>query len=526
MPEARSVRVFISYAHLDDALRERLRAHLSPLEREGLVQTWDDREILAGDEWADEIDERLNQADVILLLVTADFIKSEYCYGKELERALERNADKADRAIVIPVILRKCDWESTKLSRLQALPRGAHPISDWKTEDDYYTAVAKGLRSRIRKVIDPASGWVGWVGQRLRDPQWWQQPAVWVALLGIVLSSVAGGWWWWQAAARADREVAQAVKALRSGRYADAAGQLEPVCQRLVSRQACFALAKARLGVQLETPATLKLEPFAAQTEALKATAPDDPDLLLFSAELALGENRPELHAKALADIDLAIRLAGDQFPEAYFYLANLHMVAGRYAEALPLLDKAIGPRKTTRDPAPEHYLNMRAYARARTNDLAGARQDYEQSADRGSIISRIELAELLWRASEFDRAADQLATANAALASPEAATSGRNALPWELEIAPGKTVPVKQGFEKQCYARWMWRAGLALAERPDAAAGAGWRDCGPEATQIAAAVAASLGRAAAGGMNEAGTQRAVEFAKQHRLVAAGQGGG
>ena len=84
MPDARSVRVFISYAPLDDALRERLRAHLSPLEREGLVQAWDDREILAGDEWADEIDECLNKADVILLLVTADFIKSEYCYGKEL----------------------------------------------------------------------------------------------------------------------------------------------------------------------------------------------------------------------------------------------------------------------------------------------------------------------------------------------------------------------------------------------------------------------------------------------------------
>ena len=150
MQAAPGVRVFISYAHVDEALRERLRTHLAALARDGLVHAWDDREILGGDDWADEIDERLNQADVILLLVTADFIRSDYCYGKELTRALERNADPADRAIVIPVILRVCDWEQSAFARLQALPPGARPISTWPTEDDCYTAVAKGLRRRIR----------------------------------------------------------------------------------------------------------------------------------------------------------------------------------------------------------------------------------------------------------------------------------------------------------------------------------------------------------------------------------------
>ena len=518
MPSAHSVRVFISYAHVDDVLRERLRTHFSALEREGLVQAWDDREILGGDNWADEIDERLNRADVILLLVTADFIRSEYCYGKELERALERNEDTDDRAIVIPIILRKCDWESSKFSHLQTLPRDARAISEWTNEDHYFTDVAKGLRRRIKRVIDADSGWVTRVGQRLRDPRWWQQPVVRPIVLLVLALGAAGAWWWSQAAAKADGEVAAALQAMRTGRYLDATHALDPACKRwLINRQACFTLEKARLGLMLEQPDSLPLEQFAAKVEALKAAAPEDPDLLLFSAELALHESAGDGHP----DISRAIQLTGDDFPEAYFYLANLQMLAGRYADALPLLDKALRSMAT----APDHYLNMRAYARAQTNDIVGAMHDYEQSAERGSIVSRIELAELLWRSSEFERASDQLQAASTALGSGDAPLPGRNALPWIFELAPGKTVELKQRFEKRCYARWMLQAGLALAVRSAPDLEHGWKDCGPEATRIASVVAASLSRAAKAGMNASGTQRAFEFARQHNLTLAGMGG-
>src|SRR5512146_2457258 len=90
------VRVFISYAHADEPLREELRKYLSALEREGLVHAWDDRQILGGEDWAAEIDTRLKQADVVLLLVSADFIASDYCVGEEMKRALARNADPQD----------------------------------------------------------------------------------------------------------------------------------------------------------------------------------------------------------------------------------------------------------------------------------------------------------------------------------------------------------------------------------------------------------------------------------------------
>ena len=515
-PRPPGVLVFISYAHVDDALRAGLRTHLSTLEREGLVQAWDDREILGGDAWADEIDARLNRADVILLLVTADFINSQYCYGKELARALERHDDPRDRAIVMPIILRKCDWESTLFAKLQALPDGARPMSEWKTADDYYTAVTKGLRQRLRRLIEPDSRWIDRVSRRLRDPLWWQQPRVWAGALGALVLAVAAGGGWWQLATQADRHVETALQHLRSGRYQDAASEVRPVCRAWVSRDACFVLDKADLSAMLERPDDQLLEQFAAKLKALKARAPDDPDLLFFGAQLALRENRPERHPQAHADIERAIERTGGKFPEAHFYLATLAMLEHRHADALPLLDRALDP--TVNEAAPAHYLNARAYARAQTGDVLGALEDYERSAKLGAILSRIEMAELLWRVSDFERASDQLQEAQRALNDAQQPLAGRNALPWAIEINPGAVVLLKQGEEKRCFARWMHRAGLALAGRVEPDAPPTWTGCGPEATSIKAAVAASLARARGAGMNDTARERALAFARQHAL--------
>ncbi len=514
-PRPPGVLVFISYAHVDDALRAGLRTHLSTLEREGLVQAWDDREILGGDAWADEIDARLNQADVILLLVTADFINSQYCYGKELARALERHDDPKDRAIVIPVVLRQCNWENTLFGKLQALPPGARPMSEWKTTDDHHTAVTKGLRKRLERLIDADSRWIDRVNRRLRDPLWWQQPRVWAGALGALVLATAGGAWWWRSATQADGHVEMALQHLRSGRYQDAANEVQPVCQQAwVSRDACFVRDKVSLGVKLERQEDL--EQFGTQVDALKAQRPNDPDLLFFAAQLALRENRPERHPQARAEIARAIDLTGGKFPEAHFYLANLAMIDGRYADALPPLDRALDP--AVNKVAPAHYLNARAYARAQTGDVNGAREDYERSAELGAILSRIELAELLWMGSEFDRASHQLQEASRALGSANQPLSGRNALPWAFETAPGPVVLLKQAQEKRCFARWMDRAGLALAGRAEPDTPPTWNDCGPEATRIASAVAASLARARGAGMNDTGRERALQFARQHAL--------
>lgn len=512
-PRPSGALVFISYAHADDALRAELRKHLGALEREGLVQAWDDREILGGDAWADLIDERLDQADVILLLVSADFIRSEYCYGKELARALERQADPDDRAIVIPVILRKCDWESTRFAHLQALPEGGRALSEWKSADDYYTAVAKGLRRRLQRLIDPGSTLVDTLTKGLRDPLWWQKKSVWVTALGLAALALGAAGWWWQRATAADAQVAAALAHLRSGRFQSAVAELAPVCASLVPREACFALDKARLVLSLEEQQNPPLEQFAARVDALKARRPDDPDLLLLSAQLALRDDRPERHEPARADIARAITLAGERFPEAWFALANQALLQGRPAEALPLLERALDPRINAVPPA--HYLNARAYARARSGDVQGALRDYEQSAELGVLVSRIGLAELLWSLSDFERASDQLLAVKRALGDAPQPLEGRNTLPWVFTVDEGRVV-LKLPEEKRCFAAWMHGAGMALAGRAEAALS--WDDCGPEATRIALALTASLRRAIAAGMNDTGRARVLEFARRHDL--------
>ena len=109
MPDSSTpVEVFYSYAHKDEAFRNELEKHLSLLRRQGLITAWHDRHILPGTDWAQAIDEHLERASVILLLISADFLASDYCYGLEMQRALERH--QANEARVIPILLRPVDW--------------------------------------------------------------------------------------------------------------------------------------------------------------------------------------------------------------------------------------------------------------------------------------------------------------------------------------------------------------------------------------------------------------------------------
>lgn len=137
--------VFFSYAHEDEDLRDRLEKHLSMLKREGAISAWHDRRIVAGDPLNEVIDERLQQADIILLLVSADFLASEYCYGVEMKRAMERHADGSTR--VIPVILKHCDWQSAPFGKLLAAPKDGKPITTWANEDEAFLDVVHQIRA-------------------------------------------------------------------------------------------------------------------------------------------------------------------------------------------------------------------------------------------------------------------------------------------------------------------------------------------------------------------------------------------
>ena len=141
------VDVFISYSHADDALRRELEIHLALLKRQGFLRVWHDHEIQAGQPWRGEIDERLEHAALILLLISPDFLASDFCYDVEMTRALERH--NARETLVVPVILRPSDWRSAPFGRLKATPRDGKPVTSWKDRDAAFLDVVRSLRKAL-----------------------------------------------------------------------------------------------------------------------------------------------------------------------------------------------------------------------------------------------------------------------------------------------------------------------------------------------------------------------------------------
>lgn len=144
MPQGSTLSLFISYSHKDESLRAALGDHIAALQREGVIATWHDRQITAGQDWAGQINAELEAADIILCLVSAGFLASPYCQDKELKRALERH--EAGEALVIPVILKPADWQTSALHGLQALPAGGKAVTKWTNRDEAFLSIAKGIR--------------------------------------------------------------------------------------------------------------------------------------------------------------------------------------------------------------------------------------------------------------------------------------------------------------------------------------------------------------------------------------------
>ncbi|MBN4001787.1 GUN4 domain-containing protein [Nostoc sp. LPT] len=151
MPEV-SLQLFFSYSHKDEALRDELAKHLTILEWQGVISSWHDRKILPGEEWDYQINDNLNTADIILLLISSDFLFSKYCWDVEVKKAIERH--HAGEACVIPVILRSVDWSGAPFAKLQALPKNAEPVvsRNWHNQDEAFTDVAKGIRAAAEKL--------------------------------------------------------------------------------------------------------------------------------------------------------------------------------------------------------------------------------------------------------------------------------------------------------------------------------------------------------------------------------------
>jgi Biotin-requiring enzyme/TIR domain len=143
---SRIINLYVSYVHEDVRFAKKLKTHLGPLQKEGLIELWQDRDISAGMEWEQQINERLNEAHIILFLISPDFIASDYCYSIEMKQALERY--ERGEAYVIPIILRHTYWQSAPFGKLQVLPTDGKPVTSagWHNVDEAFLDVAEGIR--------------------------------------------------------------------------------------------------------------------------------------------------------------------------------------------------------------------------------------------------------------------------------------------------------------------------------------------------------------------------------------------
>ncbi len=143
--------VFISYSHQDQALRIELEKHLSNLRRQHVIISWYDGDIIPGTEWEPEIMKRLKRAQIILLLISADFMDSDFCYSIEMKEAIARH--DADQARVIPILMRPTDWQGAPFAKLKILPTDAKAVTRWPMLDDAFEDVVQGIRAAIEDMI-------------------------------------------------------------------------------------------------------------------------------------------------------------------------------------------------------------------------------------------------------------------------------------------------------------------------------------------------------------------------------------
>jgi hypothetical protein len=148
---AEALNVFVSYSHADEQSKNDLLKHLEPLRRLEIVRAWHDRMLKPGEDWGKKISDNLEKADIILLLVSIDFINSPYCYDIELDRAIERHT--AGESVVIPVILRSCMWKSTPFGNIQAVPKDGRPVNLWADRDEAFVNVVEGIKQMAEELL-------------------------------------------------------------------------------------------------------------------------------------------------------------------------------------------------------------------------------------------------------------------------------------------------------------------------------------------------------------------------------------
>jgi tetratricopeptide (TPR) repeat protein len=484
------LKVFISYAHADEAHRETLANHLSALEDEGLITIWHDRKITGGRKWAGAIDDALHSADIVLLLISADFLASDYCNDVELTEAIRRH--DAAQACVVPVILRSCDWEHSRFARFNALPPDGLPVVEAEHPDQRFVAVARGLRAIVAELTSPDSvttrqnptrsdtspptsptpgvealsadagartapsagdaaatapkpkrltiGKISLFGIELGGPFEIPLPQLGAKplLLGLGILVLLGGGMYFFALRS---PLAQARDAMRMARYDIALEALDTVPTWLRNWPALVAWrAKAGLGVKtFQSPPDW--ESIGKDLHRQRADRPTDADLMILEAQYWLRQGNYDT-ARSLAE---AASKEDQNNAEAWFLLGLDRDLSGDTAAAVDHYRKAVDAA-----PASPQYRSNLARGLLELGKFHDALQEYRKI--RQFPLARVEQALAHWAQGEMREAADAERDALKMLGDAGLSTRFYNRRAWLFRL-PNKGVRLSSPEDKRCYA-------------------------------------------------------------------------
>jgi tetratricopeptide (TPR) repeat protein len=474
------VKLFCSYSHADADLREALEKHLIPMREEGLITVWHDRKIEPGAVRDDAVTKELESADIILLLLSADFMNSEYSAGTEMKRALAR-AD-AREALVVPILLRPFDWKHLRVAKRQALPSNHKPVTIWANQDEAWLDVAVGLRAiveRVHRSFSPDGTRTPIEAPRPRP----RARLPWMIAAGTLAVAAAVG----LAAARAYRaRVTEGERYLDIGRpaeadaaFARALGLLRFGADALAGRE------KARLwsGDGLDGVA------FDRAVAKLERERPSDPQVMVLRGNILFARGDAQA---ASARYQAALRLA-PELAEAYFGLGICEERLGHRADAAKMYEHAVQISQQT-----PRYLGNLASLHAEQGDLDRAIGEY-RAITTEYPLGNVELARLLWAKGDLAGARGEQLDALAGLANPKIQEAVENRGRWGLYARAGEvTVPAEIGGlrEKACYVRLELSVTSFLQQKQAQAHGEieqALRDCAGSAAELASMVTADV---------------------------------
>jgi len=471
--------VFMSYAHEDEAHRETLARHLRALEDEGLIRLWHDRKITAGREWAGAIDEALADSQIVLLLISADFLASEYCNDKELTEAIRLH--DARRARVIPVILRSCDWEHSRFARFNALPPDGKTIAEARHPDQRFKAVAKGLRDAISDMTStsPAGVSAAQSGAPVlpskASPASRQKHKLSIKelsvfgikfgpielplpqirgtrlTLGVLLVLLTAGWG--VRALFVAPALRESARAMRISHYERALEQLKGVPERLAGWfEVSAAREKAQLGMSLYN-APQDWETIGLELKRQLKRHPSDATLLMIKAQYLLRHDEDYDQARSLAEAALK---SDPEHAEAWFLLGLDLDMKGDLEGAIRHYRKAV---EFAPDSPP--YRNNLAHALLELGRYDEALSEYVHISQ--FPLARVEQALALWALGRPKEAAEAQQQALAMLDKTELMNSLFNRRRWMFTLSD-RVVRLPVIDEKRCYARLGEAASRRLA--------------------------------------------------------------